>query len=358
MNTNSRQSSRTRLDQTNWVMVILIVNLAMFAVSLAVLRPEYGNPAGNSLFDLGSPSNEALYLLGSNHAYRVLDGQWYRVIAAGYLHGSVLHILFNMYFLWQLGPVTQAILGPRRFLTLYIASGIAGSLVSMGWRIYNLSYIPLVELGGAVGASTSMFGILGFLWFWARNTGGAQEWGRQLLMCVVVNLFIGISIPVVDNAGHIGGLIGGILIAFVFVSRKSPALGRLILSKLTSYLLLGLVALSLVWVPLTYFGEFGRTCRALYDIRPTVRFMFSDVEPTASDIKEEIERLKESDALQAGDLPISTNGLREALEVAQEDLRNGWSYNSNRFWRIAQLREFVSEYQHYLGPTSGIGTIR
>lgn len=139
-------------------------------------------------------------------------GEYWRLIAAMFLHIGALHLLLNMWALYQLGSIFEALFGPIRFLMVYVVSGIAASVVSA-----SLSKPGLVSAG----ASGAIFGILGALIFAIRRSPvwKHQPWSkgltRQLMMWAAINVVIGFSIPGIDNGAHLGGFAAGLLLGFI-----------------------------------------------------------------------------------------------------------------------------------------------
>jgi len=137
----------------------------------------------------------------------IVSGQFWRLITPVFLHGSILHVGFNMYALYALGPGLERHYGHTRFLTLYLLSGFAGNVISF-W----FSTSP------SLGSSTAIFGLLGaegvFLY---RHKGlfgaSAQRALVNVVIIAVINLVIGLN-PGIDNWGHIGGLLAGTLFAW------------------------------------------------------------------------------------------------------------------------------------------------
>jgi membrane associated rhomboid family serine protease len=131
-------------------------------------------------------------------------GDWWRLITSAFLHGSVLHILFNMLALWWLGAPVELAIGRVRYLGLYLVSGLAGAA---GALIANPNAIT-------VGASGAIFGLLG--------AGLILEWqatgslAGNYLMLIVINLAISFAVPGISIGGHLGGLIGGIVITLAY----------------------------------------------------------------------------------------------------------------------------------------------
>jgi rhomboid protease GluP len=138
----------------------------------------------------------------------ILAGQWWRLITPVLLHASLLHIGFNMYALYILGPELERHFGHLSFLLLYLLSGFAGIVLSF-----------LLTGSPSLGASTAIFGLLGaqgvFVYRNQKLFGRrAQAMLRSILNIAVINLLIGLS-PGIDNWGHVGGLLGGGLFAWL-----------------------------------------------------------------------------------------------------------------------------------------------
>ncbi len=136
----------------------------------------------------------------------IIDGQWWRLITPVFLHASLLHIGFNMYALYALGPELERHFGHLPFLLLYLLSGFAGVVLS-----FMLTEAP------SLGASTAVFGLLAAQGVFAyRNQRVFGRRARTALMSIiniaVINLLIGLT-PGIDNWGHMGGLIGGLIFA-------------------------------------------------------------------------------------------------------------------------------------------------
>lgn len=137
----------------------------------------------------------------------IIQGQLWRLITPVFLHGSILHIGFNMYALYALGSGMERFYGRQRFLALYLLAGFAGNVAS-----FMFSEAP------SLGASTAIFGLLAaqgvFLYQNKELFGsGARREITNVVMIALINLFIGLS-PGIDNWGHLGGLLGGALFAW------------------------------------------------------------------------------------------------------------------------------------------------
>lgn len=148
------------------------------------------------------------FILGGKINELILKGQVWRLFTPALLHGSLLHIAFNMYALFSLGSTMERYYGHGRFLLLYVIGAFCGNSLS-----FVLSPNP------SLGASTAVFGLVaaeGVFIYKNRKLFGARARAMltNLLIIVVVNLLIGLQ-PGIDNWGHVGGLIGGAVFAWV-----------------------------------------------------------------------------------------------------------------------------------------------
>jgi len=166
--------------------------------------------SGNPLTML-SPHPVIQIVLGASGSIPVFEyGRWWTVLSASWLHGGVLHILFNMLWVRQLGPATADIYGPGRMIIIYTIAGAVGFILTSVAGHY-LFWMPIPFLRGAgvtVGASASIFGLLGSLVYYGRRGGSSMI--RVEAMGYATTLFImGFILPGVDNYAHAGGFIGG-----------------------------------------------------------------------------------------------------------------------------------------------------
>lgn len=134
-----------------------------------------------------------------------LGGEWWRLITSAFLHGSFLHIAFNMYVLFALGPTLERILGHGRYLTLYILAALGGGVAS-----YVFSDLRTVS----VGASGAIFGLMGALIVAGRRL---RYDITQVVILLAINVAIGFFSPGVDWRAHFGGLVTGAVVAAIFV---------------------------------------------------------------------------------------------------------------------------------------------
>lgn len=151
-------------------------------------------------------NNMNLLLLGANNIELLKHGQIYRLITYGFLHGSIVHLISNMYCLYVIGSQVENNLEKKRFLTIYFVSMITGGLLS-----------ALFNDGISIGASGAIFGLLGAILYFGLHFRLylSEALRTRIIPVIVLNLIIGFAVPGIDVACHIGGLIGGFLSAMV-----------------------------------------------------------------------------------------------------------------------------------------------
>ena len=147
-----------------------------------------------------------LVVYGANVGSLVKNGEVYRLITYMFLHGGLIHIFFNMYSLYIVGPRVEDFFGKWKFLLIYLISGISGGLLSIAMNGDVIS----------VGASGAIFGLFGALLYFGYNYRGyiGAIIKSQILPIVIYNLLIGFFISGIDMWGHVGGLIGGIITTY------------------------------------------------------------------------------------------------------------------------------------------------
>lgn len=189
--------------------------VVLYGLTLVSTISLGGDIGMRGLLGIASPSNEATFLFGSSGARPVfIFGRWWTVLSAGFLHGGVLHILFNMMWVRQLAPATAELYGPGRMIIIYTAAGVAGFALSS----FAGAFVPgfLFLRGGqfTVGASAAIFGLLGALVYYGRR-GGSSHIGSQAMSYAMILGLFGFIMPGVDNYAHLGGFGGGYLAARV-----------------------------------------------------------------------------------------------------------------------------------------------
>jgi rhomboid protease GluP len=158
-------------------------------------------------------TRESIIAAGALVRDRVIQGEWWRVLSATVLHGNAEHLIGNAVSLYILGMASEHAYGTRRMLLLYIASGVAGSLLSIA-----------MGPGPSVGASGAIFGLMGavMILFWKHRDEllvRDKRIGVVIAAWALFTIVTGMMVPMIDNAGHVGGLIGGLVTASVMRPR-------------------------------------------------------------------------------------------------------------------------------------------
>jgi len=201
-----------------WVTpVIVALNVVVFAV-MAVTTKK-----------LGQFTPPELLAWGANFGPLTVNGQWWRLFTALFVHFSWLHLALNMWALWNVGRLSERLFGRASLLCLYVAAGILASLSSVAWDP-NLS---------SVGASGAIFGVFGaFLAFLIRQRRqmppriALKHWISTALF-VLFNLISGAVQPAIDNAAHVGGLLSGFVLGFILARPLDPEIRKLFPTRQT-----------------------------------------------------------------------------------------------------------------------------
>ena len=194
-----------------------VVAQALIAVNAAVYVAGLALDQGDGfIFDGG--------LFGPS----VADGEWYRIVTSGFLHSTnPMHLLFNMLALWNLGTILEPALGRVRFGLVYAVSLLTGSL-----GVLVLSPDSLT-----VGASGAVFGLMGALLI-AHRVRGIDPWSSGLGGVLLINLLITFGVPRISIGGHLGGLAGGLVAAWILLDAGPKAFRQ-------------------AWVPMAIVGALG-----------------------------------------------------------------------------------------------------
>ena len=200
---------------------------ALYLISLLLSGRNIGMSGGLSIL---SPSIQSVFLLGASGAAPVFDfGRWWTVISAGWLHGNLLHVVFNMMWVRDLGPATADVYGAGRMVIIYTVAGIFGFLLSSVAAVY---LPPLPLLRGAqftLGASASIFGLLGALVHYGRRTGSHLVRSQAIRYAVILGVF-GLIFPGIDNFAHAGGFLGGYLSARALDPLKPERIDHIVIA--------------------------------------------------------------------------------------------------------------------------------
>lgn len=193
-----------------------IVTWGCIAFYLTTLLIDFDNVLSSGMFDLLSPSAYSLELFGASGANPVFRrGCWWTALSASWLHGSLLHIVFNLLWIRQFAPQVAQAFGAGRLVIIYTVSTVISSLLSsLTGQIFRETPIFHILQGAqfTIGASGGLFGLLGALVAYGQITGRSTVRYQTLTYALVMFLF-GFITPNVDNWGHFGGFLGGYLIS-------------------------------------------------------------------------------------------------------------------------------------------------
>lgn len=189
---------------------LLISNLVLFVAMIL---------SGANAFDIDPTT---LYNFGGLVNFSSMDGftGLYRLIASMFLHGGIVHFLFNMYALYIIGPQLESFFGKGKYLIIYLGSGVIGGLMSM---LFQANYVV------SVGASGAIFGLLGALLYFGYHyrvyLGTVIK--SQIIPLIIFNILLGFMLPGINMVAHLGGLFGGYLVAkLVGVKYKSTTMDQ------------------------------------------------------------------------------------------------------------------------------------
>lgn len=224
--------------QLSFIDPITVACLALYVLALAM--DMSGALSFDNILTALSPTTSSLIKLGAGGRFPMAAGHWWTLITATYLHGSVLHILFNMLWLRQIGPLVGELFGNSRFIIIYTVAGLTGSIVS------TIAGTPLF-----VGASGAIFGLFAALIYYGWHRGGTfgSNIFRQMLIWAGIALLFGFMGNRTDNWGHLGGIIGGVSAAVLlgYHERIREGLLHHILAALVILLILLCFALQ-TWI--------------------------------------------------------------------------------------------------------------
>lgn len=197
-----------------------IITVSLIIINVIVFILMY-------IFGKGSQDAFTLIKFGAFQKDLILGGEYYRLITSAFLHIGIFHLLFNCYALYIIGRQLESFLGKIKFLIIYLVSALCGSLMSM---IFPISI--------SAGASGAIFGLLGSLLYFGYNyrvyLGTVLK--SQIIPLILINLIFGFMVSGINNAAHIGGLIGGILITMSlgikYKSKKSEQINGIVLLSL------------------------------------------------------------------------------------------------------------------------------
>jgi rhomboid protease GluP len=198
-------------NDLGFVTIVIYMCGAIYVATL-LFSAYIGEGVGsqNPLSMLG-PGTATLIAFGGSGAVPVFYyGHWWSFLSAGWLHAGILHLVFNMIVLRQLGPPTAEIYGPARMVIVYTVGGVVGFMLSTfaGAVMPQLPFIGAGRL--TIGASAPIFGLLGGLMYYSRR-GGSSLVRSAVMGYIMSSVVMGILMPGIDNWAHAGGFAGGYL---------------------------------------------------------------------------------------------------------------------------------------------------
>jgi rhomboid protease GluP len=189
-----------------FVQAVIVGNAFLYLAMLAVDPSHIQN---HLPFEIGAPSRESILRFGAAGTIPVFWlRRWWTLLSAGWLHGSLLHIGFHLYWIRFLAPETAELYGPARTVIIYSIASITGFLAS-----------SLLGAPFTLGASAPILGLLGAMVYYGRRMGSGVV-GRMAWSYAIYMIVFGFLIPRVDNWAHLGGFAGGFLAGLLLDPRK------------------------------------------------------------------------------------------------------------------------------------------
>lgn len=182
-------------------MSIIAINIILYIITAIMSK---------NILDINA---YVLLYMGGNYGALVSHGQVWRLLTCAFLHGGIIHIFCNMYALYALGPQIEILFGRVKYIIIYLLSAIGGSLLSYKFSPSSLS----------IGASGAIFGLFGAMVVFVLKYKDRipKRVLNNLFGVIILNLLIGFNLQGIDNFAHIGGLLVGALVAFLFLMQKT-----------------------------------------------------------------------------------------------------------------------------------------
>ncbi|HAT4210912.1 TPA: rhomboid family intramembrane serine protease [Clostridium perfringens] len=188
--------------------ILIGLNILAFLVCLIV-----ATALGAGFFrNIVEMNPQILYWMGAKHNNAIIfHGEYYRLVTSMFLHGGIVHLLFNMYAIYILGDFIERIYGAKKYLAIYFVSGIVAS-------IFSLYFSPVM----GVGASGAIFGLLGAALVFAYNEKDriGKALVTNIIVIILLNVFIGLSMSNIDISARFGGFIAGAILGLFFHNYK------------------------------------------------------------------------------------------------------------------------------------------
>jgi len=191
---------------------LMLVNFSFFIISVVVTFRLTGQIQFLDLIGPGFPMS-VLDLLGGKDAYAIrVEGEWWRLVSAGMLHAGIFHLAMNSWVLKDVGPMVEEFFGSYRMALIYILGSIAGFTASSWWRPQSLS------VGASAGICALIGAMIAYGYLQRSSIGIAIR--NHFIQWMLYMLIIGLMITSIDQAAHIGGLIGGFAVAWIVGERR------------------------------------------------------------------------------------------------------------------------------------------
>jgi rhomboid protease GluP len=251
------------------VAINVLVFVAMAADGAGIVKPE----------------GEVHVRWGSNFGLMTASGEWWRLFTSMFLHFGVIHLALNMAALWDFGRLAERLFGNWTFLAIYLLAGISGAMASLLWH-------PSVNSAGASGAVFGVFGMVaGYL---VHKELGVplsvikRHWGVTLPF-IGYNLFIGATVPGIDNAAHVGGLAAGLALGYVLARPLDAAARKFSTARLA---ILGVAAIACASLLVRPLGAVAENARAELGVHEAIQAVVRNDDQSSDEMKKTITGLE------------------------------------------------------------------
>jgi membrane associated rhomboid family serine protease len=349
-----------------FTMIFIGVNVGVYGLmclagGIAVTAPDLAVLVG-----FGAKQND---LIANQH-------QYWRLVTSMFIHIGIIHLFLNNYALWIIGQEVERIYGSARFVVLYLVTGVLGSIGSFAFN-------PQATSAGASGAIFGLFGVIATFAFRYRSEipeALSREIRRRVLPIIALNLVFGLSVQVVDNAAHIGGLLAGVVLSLI-VPYKRPSEKRTPLAwRATQTICLIVIFASFIGAARNYDGPRLSISNLTGGSRSGVVAYFEGMQEGRRALSESIESFSAIIDARIGDVTAARDAVSRGLEAtrsipqldthadafrdrliqllseqqklidqfASADEKSWKSLESNEEQVIVRFRELLSEYDQWL----------
>ncbi|MCK5099695.1 MAG: rhomboid family intramembrane serine protease [Desulfobacteraceae bacterium] len=226
---------KKKIFSSTIIKTIIYTNVCFFIISLIVSGSDF--KLNLHPFSALTPSTKSLVFLGASGIIPInIYHEWWSLITANFLHGSLLHIIFNMLALNQVASLVSAVYGKYRMFIIFIITGIIG---------FYISYLAGIEV--TIGASASVCGLIGAILYYGKSRGGilGETVYKQTFGWVIFIILFGVLVPNVNNWGHGGGLVSGVLLGWILKYNEKSVENKF--HQISSILLMVLTFCTLIW---------------------------------------------------------------------------------------------------------------